>query len=134
MRCGIHDGGCRTSTLRPPILDHCRHYHGGPLGAHATFADLVPYLPRVFAKIAGNLECYLSELEYGKVQLPGQVRYVMPPAGASSARWSPGSHVTVPLKLKLKLTAIAEQTIVAKQKPFFAHQLQPSAPQFDSVN
>lgn len=50
---------------REDILDHCRHYHGGPSGDAPKFSDLVTYLPRVLEKIAGNLECYLEDLEKG---------------------------------------------------------------------
>lgn len=50
---------------REAILAHCRYYHGGPHPSASAFEDLVPYLPRVFEKIAGNLEHYLKELENG---------------------------------------------------------------------
>jgi hypothetical protein len=45
------------------ILAHMRYYHGGPIGENPTFEELLPYLPRVFAKIKDNLECYLQMLE-----------------------------------------------------------------------
>ena len=48
------------------ILEHMRHYHGGPSKPDPTFNDLVPYLPRVFEKIASNLEHYVQDLEDGK--------------------------------------------------------------------
>jgi hypothetical protein len=51
---------------RTDILDHCRNYHGGPHGNNAKFSELVPYLPRVLDKIAGNLGYYLKELEEGR--------------------------------------------------------------------
>ena len=52
---------------REDLLQHCRHYHGGPSGPDPSFSDLVPYLPRVLEKIASNLEHYLAELEGGKL-------------------------------------------------------------------
>ena len=48
------------------IIQHCRHYHGGPMSENPTFADLVPYIPRVLEKIASNLEYYVEELENGR--------------------------------------------------------------------
>ena len=45
------------------IIQHCRHYHGGPMSEEPMFADLVSYLPRVLEKIAGNLEYYVEKLE-----------------------------------------------------------------------
>jgi hypothetical protein len=47
---------------RTQILDHLRRYHGGLHGEHPTFADVVPYLPRVLDKISSNLEVYVSDL------------------------------------------------------------------------
>lgn len=52
-------------TERRDILEHCRHYHGGPHDGAERFDDLVSYLPRVLEKIASNLECYLGALESG---------------------------------------------------------------------
>jgi hypothetical protein len=48
---------------RIQLLDHMRHYHGGPIESNPTFEDLAPYLPRVLDKVASNLECYLRQLE-----------------------------------------------------------------------
>ncbi|MFP4381754.1 MAG: hypothetical protein ACLFUS_14735 [Candidatus Sumerlaeia bacterium] len=48
---------------RAAVIGHVRNYHGGMEGPSPTFQDLVPFLPRVFEKIAGNLEYYVSELE-----------------------------------------------------------------------
>jgi len=48
---------------RTAILDHMRYYHGGPCGVGVSFQDMLPYLPRVFDKIADNLECYVTTLE-----------------------------------------------------------------------
>ncbi|MDP3511670.1 MAG: hypothetical protein Q8S20_02880 [Sulfuritalea sp.] len=68
---GLHDYNDRDPLEQLPhherkdILDHCCHYHGGPHGSDAKFSELVPYLPSVLEKIAGNLECYLEDLEKG---------------------------------------------------------------------
>ena len=48
---------------RDAILGHLRYYYGGPCQRSPTFDDIVPLLPSVFMKIAGNLECYLKQLE-----------------------------------------------------------------------
>lgn len=53
---------------RRDLLNHCRHYHGGP-GDDACFSDLVPYLPAVFEKIAANLEYYVELLESGETSM-----------------------------------------------------------------
>lgn len=64
-----HDHGSRDPFLALPkedrdvILRHMRYYHGGPSGENPAFVDLVPFLPRVFDKITGNLECYVQQLE-----------------------------------------------------------------------
>jgi len=69
----FHDHGNRDPTKalspneREAILQHLQNYHGGPAGPEFSFDDLVPYLPRVLEKISGNLECYLRDLEAGKV-------------------------------------------------------------------
>jgi len=47
------------------ILRHLRYYHGGPIGEALTFKALIPYLPRVFDKVASNLACYVDDLERG---------------------------------------------------------------------
>ena len=68
---GLHDYNDRDPLEQLPvqeradILDHCRKYHGGPHGNDANFSELVPYLPSVLEKIAGNLGYYLKELEEG---------------------------------------------------------------------
>jgi len=65
----LHDYNDRDPLMQLPgaerrdILEHCRHYHGGPSVDNAGFADLIPFLPSVFEKIAGNLDCYLEALE-----------------------------------------------------------------------
>ena len=40
-----------------------RQYHGGPDNDNPSFDELTLYLPAVFTKISGNLECYLEHLE-----------------------------------------------------------------------
>jgi len=71
---GLHDYNDRDPLAQLPaeerldILEHCRYYHGGPGHDSERFNDLVPYLPRVLEKIAGNLECYLVALENGEVR------------------------------------------------------------------
>lgn len=50
---------------REAILEHLRHYHGGPSQSQPTFGDIGHFLPRVYEKIADNLECYLKSLENG---------------------------------------------------------------------
>jgi hypothetical protein len=52
-----------SAEERRAIIRHLRYYHGGPAAEAATFTDIVPLLPRVFEKIADNLECYVSSLE-----------------------------------------------------------------------
>ena len=65
----FHDHGSNDPFLtlskreRDDVLAHMRQYHGGPCGQNPTFDDLLPFLPRVFDKIAGNLECYVKHLE-----------------------------------------------------------------------
>lgn len=76
---GLHDYNDRDSLAQLPsqersdILEHCRHYHGGPSTNEAGFDALVPFLPRVLDKIAGNLECYLAALENGEVRSASEV-------------------------------------------------------------
>lgn len=48
------------------ILSHMRCYHGGPCHDNPDMAELALYVPRVFDKIASNLECYIGQLEHGK--------------------------------------------------------------------
>ena len=60
-----------SAQERQDILEQCRGYHGGPKGD--TFADLVPYLPKVLAKVAANLDYYLDELEACNVQPADEV-------------------------------------------------------------
>ncbi len=55
-----------SNDEKESILKHMRYYHGGPPDPDPTFNDLIPYLPRVFEKIAANLDCYIRDLEGGK--------------------------------------------------------------------
>jgi len=52
---------------REDILRHMRAYHGGPPGDDPNMTELAHYIPQVFAKIAGNLDCYITSLAEGKV-------------------------------------------------------------------
>jgi hypothetical protein len=52
-----------SSRERDQIAQHLNYYHAFPLDANTHFNDIVPILPRVFEKIAGNLECYVRDLE-----------------------------------------------------------------------
>ncbi len=67
----LHDHKARDGFLaidppeRADIIRHLRNYHGGPTEPNPTFVDLVPFFPRVFEKIADNLECYVQSLESG---------------------------------------------------------------------
>lgn len=45
------------------ILLHMRHYHGGPCHDNPDIIELARYLPEVYKKIAGNLECCIKQLE-----------------------------------------------------------------------
>jgi hypothetical protein len=51
---------------RQDILRHMRNYHAGPLGDDPDIDELADYIPQVFEKIAGNLECYLNTLQGGE--------------------------------------------------------------------
>ena len=70
----LHDYNDRDPLAQLPdderkaILEHCRHYHGGPGREAECFDGLVPYLPRILDKISGNLECYLEALEGREVR------------------------------------------------------------------
>ncbi len=48
------------------ILSHMRSYHGGPCHDNPDMTELSTYVPRIFDKVAGNLECYLKSLGQGK--------------------------------------------------------------------
>jgi hypothetical protein len=69
----FHDHGHRdpikaiSQNERAAILRHMQYYHGGPAGPEFSLRDLLPYLPSVLEKISANLECYLKDLEAGKV-------------------------------------------------------------------
>lgn len=51
------------SAEKKHVLTHMRNHHGGPSHDNPDMEELAAYLPRVFEKIAGNLECYLKQLE-----------------------------------------------------------------------
>lgn len=51
---------------RQDVLSHMRYYHGGPHEDDPSMEEIIQYLPRVFDKIAGNLECYVDMLERGE--------------------------------------------------------------------
>jgi hypothetical protein len=59
-----------TESERTHILSHMRCYHGGPTRDDPDMNELSTYVPRVFDKIADNLECYLEQLEEGKIEPP----------------------------------------------------------------
>lgn len=48
---------------RQDMLDHLRHYHGGPQADRPDLAEFLQLLPRTLEKIAGNLDYYLEKLE-----------------------------------------------------------------------
>jgi hypothetical protein len=54
-----------SKTERDHVLSHMRNYHGGPIQDDPDMKELSTYIPRVFDKIADNLECYLKQLEQG---------------------------------------------------------------------
>lgn len=45
------------------IKGHMNNYHGFPMEEKLTLQSITPYLPLVFDKIEGNLECYIKYLE-----------------------------------------------------------------------
>ncbi|BAP88358.1 uncharacterized protein E1O_12270 [Burkholderiales bacterium GJ-E10] len=75
----LHDYNDRDPLAQLPtqersdILEHCRHYHGGPSADNSRFADLIPFLPSVFEKIASNLECYLEALESRELRSANEI-------------------------------------------------------------
>ncbi|TKZ17998.1 hypothetical protein FAP39_13660 [Shimia litoralis] len=72
----LHDYNDRDPFLlvseqeRRSLIDHCRHYHGGPNSNAKSFSALLPYLPKVLEKVSNNLEYYLGELEKGDQMAP----------------------------------------------------------------
>jgi hypothetical protein len=52
---------------RADILSYLRHYHHAPCSDNPTFDDIKPILPSVLRKISSNLDCYIRDLEGGKV-------------------------------------------------------------------
>ncbi len=57
-----------SQTEQSDILSHLRYYHGGPDSDTPSFQELSLYFPRVFDKIAGNLECYINDLNEDAVK------------------------------------------------------------------
>ncbi|MBI4634281.1 MAG: hypothetical protein HY742_10370 [Deltaproteobacteria bacterium] len=57
-----------SEAERQDILTHMRNYHGGPSHDNPEMEEISRYLPQVFDKIAGNLKCYLEDLERGKTE------------------------------------------------------------------
>ncbi|ASG05408.1 hypothetical protein [Vibrio anguillarum] len=57
-----------SSEEQHDVLSHMRHYHGGPSSDTPSFAEFSSYFPRVFQKIADNLEHYVRDLESSTVQ------------------------------------------------------------------
>jgi hypothetical protein len=55
-----------SKSERGDILSHMRSYHGGPSRDDPDVQELSEYIPRIFDKIAKNLECHLKDLEQGK--------------------------------------------------------------------
>lgn len=49
------------------IKRHLNNYHDFPMTSNLTMVTLKPYLPKVFDKISGNLECYIGHLEEEKI-------------------------------------------------------------------
>ena len=45
------------------IKTHLHNYHGFPMSGKLTIQSMAPYLPKVFDKIADNLEAYVQTLE-----------------------------------------------------------------------
>jgi hypothetical protein len=45
------------------IKTHLNNYHGFPITTDLTMNSISFYLPKVFDKIEGNLECYIKHLE-----------------------------------------------------------------------
>lgn len=57
-----------SEAERKDVLSHMRNYHGGPLCDDPDMKELSAYLPRVFDKIADNLECYIGQLERDEIE------------------------------------------------------------------
>ena len=58
-----------SEAEKQDVLSHMRNYHGGPSHDNPSMEEISEYLPRVFEKIASNLECYLEHLERGETEL-----------------------------------------------------------------
>ena len=66
-----HDYGARDpfqrldGDERIAITSYLREFHGGTVAANSTFEEVADYVPKVFDKIARNLEIELDRLERG---------------------------------------------------------------------
>lgn len=45
------------------IKNHLTNYHGFPMTTELTMLSISRYLPMIFDKIEGNLDCYIKNLE-----------------------------------------------------------------------
>ena len=52
-----------TDSKVVDIKQHLHQYHEFNLSNDLNMATIIPYLPKVLEKIAGNLECYIEDLE-----------------------------------------------------------------------
>jgi hypothetical protein len=50
------------------IKSHLNYYHGFSMSSELKIQTISRYIPMIFDKIAGNLECYLSDLEEGTIR------------------------------------------------------------------
>ena len=57
-----------SEAEKQDVLSHMRNYHGGPSHDNPSMEEMSGYLPRVFEKIADNLECYVEHLERGETE------------------------------------------------------------------
>jgi hypothetical protein len=48
------------------VKTHLHNYHDFPITSELTMNSISPYLPMVFDKIEGNLECYIKNIEEGQ--------------------------------------------------------------------
>jgi hypothetical protein len=61
---GVHDPFRQLdSDERVAIASYLQQYHGGAVAVDSTFEQVADYVPKVFDKIAKNLEAELARLE-----------------------------------------------------------------------
>lgn len=48
------------------IISYLNTYHGFGFEGELNTKSIIPYLPKIFDKIRGNLECYIEYLEKKK--------------------------------------------------------------------